>query len=439
MSNSTSRKRGLQYSNYPPEIRAKIGKYACAHGTQPAVRKFTKDLGKPLSESTVRSMKKRYLEELSKRKDPTDVTSLEHKNRGQPLLVGKDIEHSLSVYLKNLQVAGGVVNRSIIIAAAKGIIKHRNRSLLKEYGGSLSLTRAWAYSFMKRHNLVRRKGTKEARKRPPDFEEIKENFQKRIREVLKANKIKDDAMIINWDQTGSKFIPCSEWTLEVQGSKQVPIKGLDDKREMTVLMTVNAAGDVIPPQLLYAGTTQQCHGKAPFPNNWDIWHSKNHWSEEATMLHFLEVIVIPYFEKTRESLDLPATAPGVAIFDVFSAHRVDSVKTALKNANIEIVYIPAGCTSDFQPLDLTVNDFFKKRMKEYFTEFYADIVTKHLDNGKELENLSVDLRTSVIKPIHGQWLIKAFEQLSQQKDLVKKGFDQGGITEAIRSGRLEID
>ena len=89
LSNSTSRKRGLQYSNYPPEIRAKIGKYACAHGTQPAVRKFTKDLGKLLSESTVRSMKKRYLEELSKRKDPTDVTSLEHKNRGQPLLVGK--------------------------------------------------------------------------------------------------------------------------------------------------------------------------------------------------------------------------------------------------------------------------------------------------------------------------------------------------------------
>ena len=53
------RKRG-EYSNYDSPQRAKIAKYACEHENASAVRHFAKILGKPINESTVRSMNKQY-------------------------------------------------------------------------------------------------------------------------------------------------------------------------------------------------------------------------------------------------------------------------------------------------------------------------------------------------------------------------------------------
>ena len=41
-------------------------------------------------------------------------------------------------------------------------------------------------------------------------------------------------LIINWDQTGIKYIPVSEWTMEKEGSRRVEIAGLTDKRQITV-------------------------------------------------------------------------------------------------------------------------------------------------------------------------------------------------------------
>ena len=58
-------------------------------------------------------------------------------------------------------------------------------------------------------------------------------------------------LIINWDQTGCKLVPISEWTMERQGSKKVPVVGKDDKREIAVLLSVTASGMVLPPLVTY--------------------------------------------------------------------------------------------------------------------------------------------------------------------------------------------
>ena len=42
-------------------------------------------------------------------------------------------------YISSFCAAGGIVNRSITIAATKIILSHRNPSLLKEHGSSLTL------------------------------------------------------------------------------------------------------------------------------------------------------------------------------------------------------------------------------------------------------------------------------------------------------------
>ena len=125
-----------------------------------------------------------------------------------------------------------MVNRAIVIAAAKGIAEHHNPAMLREHGGTVELGKKWADSILSRMNFVKRKATEAARKLPMDFPGIKRAFLKRVSDCVHEHKIPPE-LIVNWDQTGTKYVPTSEWTSTEEGSRQV---GKEDKREMTVLV-----------------------------------------------------------------------------------------------------------------------------------------------------------------------------------------------------------
>jgi hypothetical protein len=186
-------------------------------------------------------------------------------------------------YLRNLRAAGGIVNSRIAIAAAKGIVMSKEKTLLAQYGGGLILDKAWATSILRRLDMVKRKGTKGVKSLPKDFDKIKLEFLDRINEVVQKYNI-PDSLIINWDQTGSNYIPVGEWTMAPSGSKQVPIAHMDDKRQMTVLLSITKSGTLLPPQLIYQGKSDACHPIYPFADDWDITHTESHWSTAGSML-----------------------------------------------------------------------------------------------------------------------------------------------------------
>jgi hypothetical protein len=53
--------------------------------------------------------------------------------------------------------------------------------------------------------------------------------------------------------------------------------------------------------------------------------------------------------------------------------------------------------------------------------------TTHIDGCLTIENVEVDLRTSVIKPIHFLWLIENMEWLSEQEETTLRGWKDTGI------------
>ncbi|CAG2210204.1 unnamed protein product [Mytilus edulis] len=329
----TKRKRG-NYNNYSPEVRAKMAKYAIENGVQNTARKFTTDLGSPVNESTIRSIKSSYM------------------RRG----LHKQFENAAELPKKD-----------------RGILKYHDSELLE----TLDLTKTWAESVLHRLGYTKRKGTKAARSQPEDFEKTKQDYIDRIEKCVEENNIPDD-LIFNWDQTGVNLIPGGDWTMDAKGSKQVNIVGINDKRQITALLTISKSGVLLPPQIIYAGTTEQCHPKYGFPKSWNIYHSENHWSNTDTMLHYIEHLLVPYVTDKRDELDLPLKQPALAIFDVFSAHRHASVLDALHRANIKVVYVPAGCTDQLQPLDLRVNKVYKDILRAKFQDWYADEVAKFL-------------------------------------------------------------
>ena len=120
------------------------------------------------------------------------------------------------------------------------------------------------------------------------------------------------------------------------------------------------------------------------------------------MLHFVKEIIIPYITATRECLGHSQDQKALAIFDIFTAHRVASLKELLTEANIMFVYVPASCTPELQPLDKSINDPYKKELKQCFIDWYASEVKDVLDKDEEVY---ISLQTSVIKELHANWII----------------------------------
>ena len=227
------------------------------------------------------------------------------------------------------------------------------------------------------------------------------------------------------------MVPVSDWTLEVQGTKQIDMIASDDKREVTVLLAVSLSGELLPPQVIYAGKTDWCHPSVSVPQGWNVTHSLNHWSTKDTMLEYADKVLKPYMEHQRQKLSLSAETPGLCIFDVFAAHRCKEFTKALDEGGIKHVFIPAGCTGLLQPLDISVNEPFKQNLKKIFGSWYAQKVKECLDKDNSVANVHVDLRTSAIKPVHFQWLIENHSWLTQQEGSLIRGWKEAGIMECI--------
>ena len=120
-------------------------------------------------------------------------------------------------------------------------------------------------------------------------------------------------LIMNWDQTGIKLVPASSYTMEQCGSKRVEMGGAGDKKQITAVFCGTILGDFLPVQLIYKGKTPRCHPKYKFPPDWSITHSPKRWSNENTMLEYIDDIVIPYVEKTRKLIG--ESSPALVIID----------------------------------------------------------------------------------------------------------------------------
>ena len=79
-----------------------------------------------------------------------DVTTLEERKTGQPLLVGEDAESYIRQSLWELRNHGGVVNTTITLAAVPKITLAKDASLLAQNHVELDLSKEWAQKMMSR-------------------------------------------------------------------------------------------------------------------------------------------------------------------------------------------------------------------------------------------------------------------------------------------------
>ena len=66
-------------------------------------------------------------------------------------------------------------------------------------------------------------------------------------------------LIVNLDQTPLSYVSPSKYTFSVKSVKTVPIKGIDDKRQITATFAISMSGEFLPIQVIYDGKTKIFH------------------------------------------------------------------------------------------------------------------------------------------------------------------------------------
>ena len=169
----------------------------------------------------MRTWKDKYTRELNKRKQEVAkseygmivIHELRDQKTGRPCLLGEELDKRVQRYIIALRDKGAVINTSIVLACAEGLIKNHDSNLLASNGGHIALTKSWGKSLLKRMGFVKRRVSTSAKISVTNFEEKKRQYLDDIKVNVELDEIPEE-MIVNFDQTGIHYIPTGSWTME---------------------------------------------------------------------------------------------------------------------------------------------------------------------------------------------------------------------------------
>ena len=436
-SNITSKRVRATYSE---EEKLRIAKYAHLHTPSRAVKYFIKDFPN-LRESTVRPWLTKFRGQLSDHSKLACGSEIRiGTKRGRPLRLPDELDGKLRSFMVHLRSAGGTINRNVVYGILMGLIK----SNLNKWGSYLdfNVTNGWIDYLYRRLNFSRRCATTS---RPTItrliWTEIRHLYLYNIAEVVLRYSI-PDALIINVDQTPSKYVCVDKTTMAEKGSKHVSKRGSDDKRAITATLSETLSGQILPFQLIYTGKTKRSLPDAQFPKGFSLSYNPSHWSNEEETLRLINDVIKPYIEGVKKELDLPEGQKTLIIWDAFKAQECPSVKQRLKELNIEHVQVPKNLTHLLQPLDLTTNRTVKKLERESFTEYFTNCITTALadDPGRDVTTIKIDTRLSTLKPLHAKCMARIYNHLKSThgERIICSGWRAAGIRGAVDDARMGV-
>ena len=153
-------------------------------------------------------------------------------------------------------------------------------------------------------------------------------------------------LIFNADQTPCSYVSVGKMTMAKKGDKSIPIKGLTDKRNITLTFVVSFTGEFLPMQIIYGGKTDRSQPRGvEFPKGFNVTQNPRYWSNEEETITFIKHIINPRVISIRKELGLPEDQSALLIWYVFKGQCTVKVNNLLTKLNIKVVMVPANMTS----------------------------------------------------------------------------------------------
>ena len=330
--------------------------YAKVYGTPSAIKNFSSKYAKyNFNRTTVNSWKAKC-----------KVAKPFFKKAGRPNLVDETVPKKVKDIAIGTRATGGVINRKQILNIVKGVVKSNNPNALKEFGGSLDLTDRWARAVLKQLKWGKRKGTTGNVDSPPQvLAEEKFTFQRTISTAILEHNI--PALVVNLNQTPLSYVSPGKYKFNFKGAKNVPIKGIDDKRQISATFVVFITGKFLPIQLIYKVKTKRFLPKFKFPSTFSLSYTENHRSNTGKSIEFFEQIIFPYLKMVKRENGYPEEQYAFIIMDSFKGQDNDRLRELCSENYCEDVTVRHNLTNKFHPLDISVNKAAKTFIQNILT------------------------------------------------------------------------
>ncbi|GAU94977.1 hypothetical protein RvY_06671 [Ramazzottius varieornatus] len=226
---------------------------------------------------------------------------------------------------------------AIAVAAERGVTGFR-------------ASKGWVGDFRQRRGLVLRVTTKIGRKFAQTEDQIQEEFfLHRIFEAVFINN-SHPYLIRNMDQTSVRLQNTYKKTLSPKGAKEVRVvQPPGDPEYLTVCLTISANGWKFPASVVFKGNKKTGKLSPRILNKFEIRENNSafdrFWIKET-------------FDERYDG--------GTLIRDRAPAHGSFESQLLLENLGIEQMFIPAGLTGTYQPLDVGVNFPFKSYLRKSY-------------------------------------------------------------------------
>ena len=148
-------------------------------------------------------------------------------------------------------------------------------------------------------------------------------------------------------------------------------------------------------------------------------------------MEYLKKIIFPYIKSKCKGLKLPENAKMWLILDVFQEQTTSAVNDLQKKNDIIAIHVLNNQTNLFQPLDISVNKSAKCFIAEKYQDWYAKKVLQQLSRGVATHNVKVDVKLSIMKPLHAKWITEMYHHLKRSKQIEISGFRNVHITETV--------
>ncbi len=128
--------------------------------------------------------------------------------------------------------------------------------------------------------------------------------------------------------------------------------------------------------------------------------------------------MLEWVEEISNKIKLQNNCMKLLILDKCSSHLKTSVVEKIKSA-IFFEFIPAGCTSLAQPLDIMVNEPFKDRLSDLFEKWINEVGRK--DDNKTKKGYLKTLSSLTIL----RWIKEAWESIDTE--IIIRSFKLAGL------------
>ena len=208
----------------------------------------------------------------------------------------------------------------------------------------------------------------------------------------------------NMDETPWNFVYKRGQILAITGKEEVDGVLPDDYRKsFTVIATITASGDKLPPIFLAQGKTSLCHrqfeGMISDPKEYEIYHSSGGNTDDGAMEFYLQCY--SKWMKGRKC---------ALVLDRYASHVSDNTQTVADSLGISLIYIPTSATDEYQPLDKRVFGILKSMASAEFDDKVFE------DQNAYTKKEAADLFVTLWKRLSYHAIMSAWEDKESTSD-----------------------